>query len=89
MWNFGHLIPGKFCFWREMYHLDGYVGLFLITMFEICKIIQIFDAIFDHIPGKCLHLLSAFHIAAHRPTHHLFNSKRSDGLDPYSHIQHL
>ena len=34
--EFGNLIPGKICFWREIfvilgdiYHLDGYFGLFL------------------------------------------------------------
>ena len=46
--EFGNLIPGKCCFWREIfailrghYHFDGYLGLFLTNNSEICKIIHI------------------------------------------------
>ena len=35
-----------------MYHLDVYFCLFLTKKSEMCKIIHIFDAIFDHIPGN-------------------------------------
>ena len=59
--EFGHLILGKLCFWRDIiailrghssFNLDGNVCLFLTKISEICKIFHIFDNIFDHIPVK-------------------------------------
>ena len=55
MYTFG----GKYLqFWGEIYHLDVYFCLFLTKKSEICKIIHIFNAIFDHIPGK-IHIFSS------------------------------
>ena len=65
MWNLISSFPGNFAFrgkslqfWGKIYHLDGYSGLFLTQMSEICQIIHSFDEICDHIPGKCCTLSS-------------------------------
>ena len=55
MWNLViSFIPGNFsllegnnCNFEGKYHLDVYFCLFLTKQSEICKIIHIFDAIFD------------------------------------------
>ena len=68
--EFGNLIPGKLCFWREifcnlegkLYHLYGYFCLYLKHLFANLYKIHIFDGNIDHISGKCLLLFSALFI---------------------------
>ena len=49
--EFGNLIPGKFCFWREIFAIFkdnlsfGYFGHFRTKMSEICELFYIFDQI--------------------------------------------
>ena len=53
--EFGNLIPGKFGFWREIYHLDGFVSLFLTKSSENFLKNNIFDANLDFYPWEILH----------------------------------
>ena len=47
--EFGHLIHGKFCFWREIFPIMRGDLLFRFIFWSFS---YIFDAIFDNIPGK-------------------------------------
>ena len=67
--EFSNLIPGKLCFRREIFailreniNLDVFFCLFLTKMSE--KLLQIFDAICDHIPRKVC-ILSSLELSSY------------------------
>ena len=92
-WNLVILFPENFAlkgkslqFWGEIYHLDEYFALFLTKISEICKIIHIFDTIFDHIHlaffQPCTSIVDCFHSQSSKST----QSSKSNALDSVRHF---